>query len=355
MDFLVRRDDLHETRIDESPAPEIGDGEALFAISRFGLSANNVTYAVMGDAMNYWDFFPAEESWGRLPVWGFADIVASNADGVEVGKRCYGYFPASSHLVVRPERADGDGFLDAAPHRAALPIIYNHYVFTDTDPGYEQGTEDQLMLLRPLFATSFLLDDELADDNFSGAETIVLSSSSSKTALAAAFLIARREGPKLVGLTSPSRVGFVEGTDIYSRVIPYDEIDSLGDGPAAYLDFSGDATVRKAIHEHFGDDLVSDTAIGVTHWDQMGDAAGLPGPTPSFFFAPDRAAKRTADWGGEGLRARLAEAWNPFVDWTGGWLRVTHGAGPEALEKAYRVLLDGNVDPADGYALTPTP
>ncbi len=354
MDFLVRRDDLHETKIEDSRAPEVGDGEALFAISRFGLSANNVTYAVMGDAMNYWNFFPAEEGWGRLPVWGFADIVASNADGVEEGARCYGYFPASSHLAVLPDRADADGFFDSASHRRSLPPVYNHYLFTGKDPNYAEETEDEQMLLRPLFGTSFLLDDELADESWSGAQNLVMSSSSSKTALAAAFLIARRDdAPELIGLTSASRVGFVEGTGVYSQVVSYDDIGSMGSGSAAYLDFSGDAGVRKAVHENYSDDLVRDTAIGLTHHDQMGDAAGLPGAEPKFFFAPTRAAKRTEDWGADGLRQQLAAAWDPFVEWAPGWLRVSEGSGPEAIEKTYHALLDGNVDPADGYAITP--
>jgi hypothetical protein len=287
-----------------------------------------------------------------MPVWGFADVADSKAEGVEAGKRVYGYYPASSHLVVRPDKADAAGFFDGTEHRTSLPSVYNHYVFTDADPGYTADTEDEQMLLRPLFATSFLLDDEFADEDFHGAETVVMSSSSSKTALAAAFLIARRDGPEVVGLTSPSRVGFVESTGTYGRVVPYDDIGSLGDGPAAYVDFSGDAGVRAAIHEHYGDGLVSDTAVGVTHWDKLGGADGLPGPAPTFFFAPARASKRSEDWGAEGLRANLAEAWSPFVDWAKGWLEITRAEGPEALERAYREFLDGDVDPAAGHVLT---
>ncbi|MGI8460598.1 MAG: DUF2855 family protein [Solirubrobacterales bacterium] len=373
MDFLVRRDDLHSTRFDDSATPVPTDGEALLSVSRFGLTANNITYTVFGDAMNYWDFFPAEDGWGRMPVWGFADVVASNAEGVAEGKRVYGYFPPSSHLIVRPDRADEAGFLDSSPHRAALPVVYNHYVFTDTDPNYDSDSEDAQMLLRPLFATSFLLDDQLADPMqmgssrtgreaedsaavvpFFGASTVVLSSASSKTALAAAFLIARRDGPALVGLTSASRVGFVEGTGTYGRVVPYEEIGTLGDGPAVYLDFSGDADLRGTVHAHYGDELAHSFTIGATHWDKMAGGGELPGPTPTFFFAPDRAAKRTTDWGGDGLRERIAEAWKPFVEWSGSWLEVSRAEGAEAVENAYLEMLDGKVNPAAGNVLSLT-
>ena len=355
MDFEVRKDDLHEIRFVDGPAPEISEGEALLEISRFGLTANNVTYLVFGDAMNYWKFFPAsEEGWGRMPVWGFADVAASEHPDLEAGKRVYGYFSASSHLVVRPGRVSGAGFHDAFEHRTELPAVYNHYVFTDSDPNYEEHLEDQQMLLRPLFATSFLLDDQIADEDFFGAERVVISSASSKTALAAAFLVARREGAEVVGLTSPSRVGFVESTGGYSRVLSYEDVGELGDGPAVYLDFSGDAELRGQIHRHYGEGLAQSFMIGMTHWTEMGGGGDLPGPKPNFFFAPDRADRRTKDWGGAGLRQAIADAWTPFVDWADGWLEITRSEGLDSLEAPYRELLEGGVDPAAGTVISPS-
>ena len=349
MNFEIRKDDPRVTRFADEEIPEPGDGEALLAISRFGLTTNNVTYVIFGDAMNYWKFFPAsEEGWGRMPVWGFADVAASDVPGVDVGRRVYGYFPAATHLVVRPEGASEAAFTDATPHRIELPGIYNRYVFTDTDPGYDAAREPQQMLLQPLFGTAFLLADQLAEADFDGAETIVISSASSKTALATAFLLRRREGTNVVGLTSPSRVGFVEGTGAYHRVLPYDRIDRLGAEPAAFLEFAGNAEVRAAVHRHFDDRLRRSTLIGMTHWENLGGGDDLPGPTPTFFFAPDQAAKRVADWGGAGLRDRIAQAWAPFVDWTDGWLEVSRSEGLEPLESAYLEALDGAVDPAAG-------
>jgi hypothetical protein len=307
-----------------------------------------VTYVVFGDAMNYWAFFPAEEAWGRMPVWGFADVTESKHADVEAGRRVYGFLPASTHLVVRPDRVGQGAFTDGTPHRAELPAVYNRYVFTDADPGYDAAREPEQMLLQPLFGTAFLLDDELADEGFAGAETIVVSSASSKTALATAFLLRRRGGPNVVGLTSPSRVGFVEDTGAYHRALAYDRIDRLGTEPAAYLEFSGNAEVRAAVHRHFGDRLRRSVLIGMTHWEEMEGGDGLPGPTPVFFFAPARAEKRTEDWGGTGLRDRMAAAWKPFVEWTGGWLEITRAKGLDSLPAAYLELLDGRVDPAAG-------
>src|SRR6478735_3546674 len=109
-DFLVKRGELRECRIAESEAPGLEPGQALLRVDTFGMTSNNVTYAVFGEAMSYWDFFPAPEGWGCLPTWGFAEVGESKADGVEMGTRMYGYLPASSHLLVTPARAGEEGF-----------------------------------------------------------------------------------------------------------------------------------------------------------------------------------------------------------------------------------------------------
>jgi Protein of unknown function (DUF2855) len=352
-DFLVKRDELRECRVAESEAPEVGSGQALLRVDSFGLTANNVTYAVMGEAMSYWDFFPAEDGWGRVPMWGFAEVERSEAEGVEPGSRVYGYLPPSSHLLVTPASANEKGFTDASPHRASLPSAYHRYLVTTEDPFYRADTEDVQMLLRPLFFTSFLIDDQLADEGLTERGPIVISSASSKTAIAAAFLLARRDGVELVGLTSAGNKEFVEGLGIYARTVAYDEIGSLGDGPATYVDIAGDGAVRQAVHTHFGDRLSYSMTVGVTHWEDLGSGQGdLPGPAPAFFFAPARVEKRSDDWGPAELERRVAEAWHPFCEWTAGWLEVTRGQGFEGVKSAYLDVLEGRVGPKSAHIIS---
>jgi hypothetical protein len=352
-DFLVKRDDLRDCRVAESGPPGLEPGQALLRVDSFGLTANNVTYAVMGEAMSYWDFFPAEEGWGRVPMWGFAEVERSEADGVEAGTRLYGYLPPSSHLVVTPAEVDGRSFVDGSPHRAALPSAYHRYLAGGGDPFYRADTEDMQMLLRPLFFTSFLIDDQLADEGLTGRGPIVISSASSKTAIAAAFLLGQRQGVELIGLTSPRSAEFVAGLGIYGRTVTYDAIDSLGPGPATYVDIAGDGAVRLAVHSHYGDELVHSMAVGVTHWEDFGGgAAELPGPVPAFFFAPTRVVKRSKDWGRAGLETNVAEAWHPFCEWIAGWLEVVHGEGFEAVRDAYLDVLEGRVDPKSAHVIS---
>ncbi len=356
MDFLVKRDALDRTRIVEGPAAVPGPGQAVLSVDSFGMTSNNITYAVFGEAMSYWNFFTAEEGWGRVPVWGFAEVTASSDEGLAEGTRVFGFLPPSTELAVTPERVDERGFTDATPHRGALPAAYNRYLRVDSDPAYDAGREPEQMLLKPLFTTSFLIDDFLDDEGLLEGASVLLSSASSKTALSAAFLLAERNGVEVVGLTSATNVGFVEGLGPYDRVVAYGEIDSLPRGVAVYVDLAGDTATRASVHRHYGESLRHSAVVGATHHDSVRlDPGELPGPAPQFFFAPDRVAKRARDWGAEGLESRTTEAWLRYVDWTRGWLRVIRGEGPEAVERAYLELLGGGIDPAAGHVLSMRP
>jgi hypothetical protein len=353
MDFLLARDDLHRCRFVDGGPVELEDGQARLRVDAFGLTANNITYAVFGDAMSYWSFFPAEDGWGRVPVWGFAEVSDSRAAALEAGTRVFGYLPPSSELCVQPANVDERGFVDAAPHRAHLPPAYNGYARVDADPVYDAGHEDAQMLLRPLFFTAYLIDDFLDEADTFRAATVVLSSASSKTASALAYLLSQRGDLDVIGLTSARSADFVRGLGVYDHVLGYEELDALPAGRAVYVDISGDADVRAAVHERYRDDLSHSAVVGATHHDRM-DAVpdGLPGPRPTFFFAPDRVAKRSADWGREQFQSRLAEAWQGYVPWTEEWLEIVHGGGPEALERTYLDLLDGRIEPSRADVLT---
>jgi hypothetical protein len=350
----VDRGNLQRTRIATTEV-ECGDGEALLAVERFALTANNVTYAVAGESMGYWQFFPVDAPWGRVPVWGFARVVATKHPEVVVGERFYGYLPMATHVVVRPDRVGRNGFVDAAAHRQRLPPVYNQYQRIE---GTGRDDENAQMLLRPLFMTSFLLEDYLAEENFFGARVVVLSSASSKTSIGLAFELARRHrgAIEVVGLTSPARIDFVEKLGYYDRCVPYDAVATLAaERPSAFVDMAGDADVLRRVHEHFRDALKLSCLVGVTHWQAAARTPpALPGPSPAFFFAPTRIQKRAKDWGAAVLESRLAVEWQAFVTDSRRWLRVTDVLGPVAMERAYHELLEGRTPAEVGIVVTPT-
>ncbi|HYR96483.1 MAG TPA: DUF2855 family protein [Candidatus Binatus sp.] len=357
-DFLVDRSDLRRCTTKHGPSPDdvaLAPGQLLLGIDAFALTANNVTYAVFGDAMAYWQFFPSEGEWGRVPVWGFADVVRSRHDAVPDGERVYGYFPMSTHLVVQADRVTDASFVDASPHRQPLPPVYNQYTRVAHDPSYERPHENLQMLFRPLFTTAFLLDDLLADRDFFSAGTVLLGSASSKTALALAFLLSRnrRSRCRVVGLTSPAHARFAERVGVYDRVVPYGEIGSLpADAPAVLVDMAGSGQVLAAVHEHFRERLKSSCLVGATHWEAPRPSEALPGPKPEFFFAPDRVRQRTRDWGAEGFQARVGASWREFVPAAESWVTVVRRSGAAAVEEAYRDVLDGRATPDRGYVLS---
>ena len=367
-EFLVRKDQLGTTTVRSHNAPTLAEGQVRVGIARFALTSNNITYAAMGDAMQYWQFYPVEADadgtpWGRIPVWGFGTVLESRHADVAVGERLYGYFPMSSTVDLAPGKVSATSFMDTPPHRAQLHAVYNQYMRCATDPFYTADTEDVQALLRPLFITSWLIDDFLADNDFFGATAnpaqpalLLLSSASSKTAYGTAFQMAQRAGVEVVGLTSPGNVAFCESLGCYHRVLTYEQLDQIAaDAPSIYVDFAGSAPFRKALHTHCKG-LKYSCSIGATHVSDMGGAKDVPGPKATLFFAPAQIKKRSMDWGPQGLGQRLVQSWQAFVAQAtqpaGPWLRVEQHRGPAAVQAAYQQVLGGRGDPRMGHMLS---
>ncbi len=363
MDLEVDRAELARVRVaDEAPA-ELRDGQVRVRVDGFALSANNVTYAVFGDMLHYWDFFPAaavgvgdEASWGRIPVWGFGEVTETRSADLAIGERLYGYYPMGSELVLVPGRADERGITDLAPHRAHLASAYNRYVRSAVDPAYRPDREDHQMLLYPLFFTSFLIDDFLGENDDFGAEQVVVSSVSSKTSIGVAFL-AHQRGLRVVGLTSAANVEFVQGLGVVDEVLAYDDTEQIAQVPSAYVDVAGNRDVLRAVHTRLADVLVQSMTVGGTHWDHEPEPEtdGLPGPAPAFFFAPSQISKRAQDWGRDGLDTRVSGAWDRYAGWVDGWIDFHHAAGAGAVTEVYEELLAGRVDPRVGHICTLVP
>jgi hypothetical protein len=350
---------LNRTRIVTSALAGLKDGEALLRIDRLALTSNNITYAAFGEVphLRYWSFYPTgEEGWGHMPAWGFAEVVNSTVDGVEVGERYYGFWPIASHVVMQPVRVSGRGFYDGTPHRLELTSAYNQYQRTTTDAAYRKEYENYQMLLRPLFITSFMLADFLQDNGFFGAKQIVVSSASSKTAYGTVFCLEGQNGVELVGITSAGNKAFVDGLGCYQRSVHYDAVESLDPKvPTLYVDFSGDVTLRRRVHEHFGASLVYDCYAGSaqSHDHLSKDLQELPGPKPKPYFAPYQIKKRNDDWGAAEVTRRFNEAQLAFIqrvsDAAKPWLQVKEHSGFADAQDLIDSLVSGRIDPKAGH------
>lgn len=359
--LVTDQQSLGDSKLITEQVTSLAEGQALLRIRRLAVTTNNITYAAFGHTphLRYWDYYPvAEDGWGQMPAWGFAEVVESTVDGVEPGERYYGFWPIATHVVMDPVRVTQRGFYDGREHRLDLVSAYNQYQRVTTDAAYRPENEDFQMLLRPLFITSFMLADYLEDNDFFGARQVIISSASSKTAYGTVFCLQGREELEVVGLTSGSNKAFVDSLGCYDRVIAYDAITDLDPSvPTLYVDFSGNDDVRATIHNHFGEVLVHNCYAGSAHsHEHISEGEwNLPGPAPRRYFAPDQIRKRNADWGPAEVTRRFNEAQLAFIDRVqqpdAPWISVEEHQGLEATQSLVHSLVDGRVDPVKGHVV----
>lgn len=333
-------------------AQDLREGQARLRIERFALTANNVTYAASGFAIGYWKFFPtSDEDWGLVPVWGFAEVVETASDVVEVGDRFYGFFPMASEWIIEPVSHGSHAIRDGAAHRADLPIIYNIY---SRAAKAQKPSDPYQALMQPLIATSYLLYDWLMDNGWFDAKQIIVGSASSKTGLGlTGFLASHADRPyRVVGLTGSGNIDFVNELNFCDQVLSYDTLEQLDKTQSVYVDMSGNGAVKQRLHDHLSDCLNHSSAVGISHWDQFAPQIELSGPKPEFFFAPSQIEKRKAEWGKGVIEEKIGDATQWIVQDAQRWLTLSNHAGLEDAMKPYASLAAGEADPKVGHIVS---
>lgn len=346
----VRRDDYRATRVIEEKPEALQAGNVRLRVDRFALTANNVTYALAGDMLGYWDFFPTEAGWGRIPCMGWGEIVESAHAELPVGGRYYGWFPMA-RTVDMTASAIAQGLRDDGPHRAAHAAPYRTYVASDRDPFYQTGSDGEARqaLLRALFITGYLADDFFGESDYHGAKAAIVISASSKTGIAFATTAQKRPGLEVVGVTSAGNVAFCNSLGCYDRVLRYDELDQLNAASdAVVIDMAGNAAALTTIHQKLGAALKYSMMIGMSHHDSDRSTPPDTGPAPELFFAPSQMEKRMADWGPDGYAERLRKAVLEFSGNSRQWLDIQEFQGSAGATAAWENLINGEVPPNIG-------
>ena len=357
--FQTLKSDLTQSRIVDSNAVSIHDGEIAVRIESYAFTANNVTYGVAGDTIGYWKFFPAENNaenkWGCIPMWGFAEITHSKLEGLSVGERLFGYFPAADSLILSPIKVSYQSFSDGKEHRKELPPVYNNYLRLNGDQNYDSSMDAVRALLFPLHITAFCLCDSLAEDSYLDASQVIIVSASSKTAIGLAQGLADAENsPKVVGLTSASNSKFVESLGCYDEVISYDELSNVDySAGSVMVDMAGNREILGTLHRGLGDNMLKCLTVGMTHWDNETTAEDALGQAmlrdrTEFFFAPAHIQKRIGDWGHDGY----AEKTNSFMTaralQSRDWMQVKEISGLENFTSTYEEVVAGKINPNEG-------
>ena len=358
-ELIVNRNNLRDVRIERRALDLLADGCVRVAIDMFGLTANNVSYAVAGDQIGYWEFYPAPEPWGKVPVWGFGNVVESNAADVPVGERIWGFLPMTSLVDLQPGQVRGDQFTDMAAHRQALPEVYNNYRRTNAEPEFLAELEVERCLFFPLFMTSFVLHDYLLDNAFFGARQVVIGSVSSKTGFGLANLLHNdpQVDARVVGITSEANVAFVQSLDCVDAVLTYGNESTLdATVPTAFVDMSGNRALTESLHHHFCENLVESCLVGATHWQSRDrsehENEALPGATPKFFFAPSQIAKRNEEWGAGVVMHKAGEASAALAKRLRASMTIEWTRDAARLRRLWTDMLDNNVHPGRGQMVS---
>jgi Protein of unknown function (DUF2855) len=352
----IARNELTRGRIVASDPAPLGDGEVRLKIESFSVTANNVTYAVAGDAFGYWNFFPGEDDWGVVPMWGHAVVEASNHPELAVGERVYGYLPMATHLTVVADKVSPGSFSDAAAHRQPMSPVYNQYTRLSVDPDHDPAREGERMVYGGLFMTGYLIETMMRGEGWFGAEVLICTSASSKTAMGLAS-VAREKSPQIrrIGLTSAGNAEFVRGTGFYDDVVTYDDIANLPQVPSVVVDFAGNAAVVRAVHTELGENLRYSSMVGATHVGAGFGGTGdpLPGPAPVMFFAPDYAMAAIKEHGPKAHGEALASSRSKFLEAAGRAVRIDERSGLQAALDAFVATVGGKAHPSLGIVIKP--
>lgn len=351
----VRKANLGDFRTTLTKGPQNLDGKLLIRVERFGLTANNITYGVVGDRIGYWKFFPGpDDSFGVIPVWGIGVVETSGLPGIAVGERLYGYWPMASHAVLEPGRIDETRFFDTSGHRADLAAVYNRYLRLSNDPRDDPATDDMRMVLWPLYATSFCLYDFALAENWYGAEQVLIVSASSKTGIGTGYAFdTDPNAPKIIGLTSEGNLAKVEALNLYDQVLKYDEIETgLKKVPTLIIDMSGSGPVISRLHKHLGDNMRFTSHVGLTHYSEVGMGDGYIRDRSEMFFAPGHIAKRNAEWGPGEFERRSGEFWEQAMNRSTTWLEISHAQGIAQAQSAYLEVLAGKTPPDRAWTVS---
>jgi hypothetical protein len=357
LELRINRKNFHEVAWADSEHKSLAAGQVRFALKQCALSANNITYADLGETFRYWQFFPTQAGFGLLPVWGFAEVVESVHDDFKIGERAYGYWPLAQSWVLNPQTLGAKHFVDSSPERAALPAVYQRYQrWRETvAAGAQDEFEGFYALLRPLYMTAWLCADFLRDQSMYGAHSVVVLSASSRTAMSLAQAM-QRLLPEVhrLGLTSQSNLDWCRQSGLYHEVLSYEAIVDAERRPAVLVDVAGNLELRARVHHQFAEALRYSSALGLSHRGQaqnLRNPAMVPGPRSELFFAPNQVDKRLKQHGPGWIEQQSNPDWQAMMELAPRLIALETRRGLGEIRSAYLQVLNAQTSPKQGIVL----
>ncbi|KAJ6186545.1 hypothetical protein N7519_007846 [Penicillium mononematosum] len=128
----------------EVAVKELSESSVRIRTQLISLTSNNLTYALMGDFLHWWDAYPVSEdypapyndssAWGIVPAWGYATVEDTTIPELPKGTLLYGFWPtASTPTDLKLKRGSPEGhWIETSDHRQQLMPLYNRYTVTST-------------------------------------------------------------------------------------------------------------------------------------------------------------------------------------------------------------------------------
>jgi hypothetical protein len=387
--IATKRDCLKETVVLSDELPALEEGEIRLQVDKVGLSANNLFYAQMGEApfLKFFAVYPLTEehkALANVPAWGVGTVIASANPDFLVGEQFRGFLHMTNVVQMKARRSS-EGFEAHGGSRDKINQAYNGFIKIDpegTSPLRGSGDKPDLaMTSAPGASSGFIIYELLKMHSFYGGDSIVLTSASSKLSLATAMLLReQREAGTLkyvIGYTGTGNAAFVRSTGLYDKVIGYDDALPADTGNRHVLiDVAGDAGIYRRGKTRF----IKAFAVGGTHAEAESSVFTAFGPSGflkmfidmiapqrvkswavrrlnprlEMFFAPTVIKQLQVSWGPEELDRKSGAALGAFVDAAvdGGWIHVQRSETPEAIQAAYRRIVEGTVPPSEAVVLS---
>ena len=352
----TNKSDFNQIRLIDVPVPAVNEGEIAVSIERFSFTANNITYAVAGDFLRYWSFFPAQDEqgndvsaqWGQIPVWGFARVTESRNPDISVGERFFGYYPPTSVAVMAPTSVRHGTFVDGAAHRSKLPAGYNLYrqAPAESDP----LADNEQSMLYPLFATAYSILDLCKEKAWFNSDQVLVLSASSKTSIGVAYAMnTQGDCPKSIGLTSKRNEKAISELNLYDEVLSYNDVAKLNqDVSTCMIDMSGNKKLLAELHRHFGDNMFCTLSVGATHWNELNKIDGLIDERTHQFFAPSQIESMITRMGPQQFQLESGKFISESCLKTRDWLSCQELSSLEELVNVYPEVCQGTLDANTG-------
>lgn len=314
-------------------------------------------------------------------VWGIAEVTSTTIEGVEVGTQYLGLLPIGDSISFAKaslKKEDGSIVVD----RPSTFYAYNSFNKIESGTAMSTSCEysDLALVCFPGIVTGHGLYFRMSEQNCYGADSIVVTSASSKVALAMALYMKNDPNRKfenilIIGYTSNNNMQFCKQTGLYDSLFCYDDVLPSGK-KYVVVDIAGRADIYTRNKNEEGVDIIKLLVIGnssgiedkkstfstFTTYAKMKMIMGMmglpsrlhswmPRPNQELYLIWEDMAAMEKKWGKDKLKDIQKESSFTFCKAAKKWMSIREAKTEEEIGEAFVDILEGSVPPSEIIAL----